>query len=174
MMTRRKLEALRDMIRLPEAPMTRVALNDLANPARIRQRLARDLEMHIRSKKGNEDLVARIRKTARMDADRAKRIAVTEKTRVLNGARMQPAIEQYLQEYDKAVKGHRKRPELPRFQWVHTNAAREPRKRHISLSGTIRSVGEEFLPGVRYPGDPNGPASEIIKCHCYIRKVATK
>lgn len=174
MMTRRKLENLRDMVTLPESPMSRVSLDDLANPERIRKRLATDLEMHIRGKRGIDDLIARIQKTARMDADRAKRIAVTEKTRSMNSARMQPAIEQYLKDYDKAVKHHRKRPEPPMFQWVHTNAAREPRPRHISLSGTVRSIGEEFLPGVRFPGDPNGPASEIINCHCYIRKVTKK
>lgn len=173
-MTRRKLEALREMVSLPESPMARVSLDDLANPERIRKRLATDLEIHIRSKKGLGDLVNRIQKTARMDANRAKRIAVTEKTRSMNSARMQPAIEQYLKEYDKAVKGHRKRPDPPLFQWVHTNGAQEPRPRHIALSGTIRVIGEEFLPGVHFPGDPDGPAAEIISCHCYIRRVAQK
>lgn len=170
MMTRRKLENLRDMVELPESPMARVSLDDLANPERIRKRLSTELELHIRSKKGMGDLVSRIQRAAQIDANRAKRIAVTEKTRTLNSARMQPSVEQYLKEYDKAVKGHRKRPELPRFQWVHTNAAREPRPRHIALSGTVRAIGEEFLPGVRFPGDPDGPAAEIINCHCYIRK----
>lgn len=170
MMTRKKLENLRELVTQPESPMARVSLDDLANPERIRKHLATDLEMHIRGKRGLDDLIARIQKTARMDADRAKRIAVTEKTRSMNSARMQPAVEQYLQEYDKAAKGHRKRPELPKFQWVHTNAAREPRPRHISLSGTVRAIGEEFLPGVRFPGDPDGPAAEIICCHCYIRR----
>lgn len=170
MMTRKKLEALRDMVTLQESPMARVSLDDLANPERIRKRLETELEMHIRGKRGLDDLVTRIQKTARMDANRAKRIAVTEKTRSMNSARMQPAIEQYLKEYDKAVKGHRKRPQLPRFQWVHTNAAKEPRPRHIALSGTVRAIGEEFLPGVRFPGDPDGPAAEIINCHCYIRR----
>lgn len=173
MMTRRKLEALREMVTLPESPMARVSLDDLANPERIRKRLETELEMNIRGKRGLDDLVARIQRTARMDANRAKRIAVTEKTRTMNSARMQTAVEQYLKEYDKAVKGHRKRPDPPRFQWVHTNAAREPRPRHIALSGTVRAIGEEFLPGVRFPGDPDGPAAEIINCHCYIRK-ATK
>lgn len=170
MMTRRKLESLREMVTLPESPMARVSLDDLANPERIRRRLSTELEMHIRGKRGMDDLIARIQRATRMDANRAKRIAVTEKTRTLNSARMQTAIEQYLKEYGKAVKGHRKRPELPRFQWVHTNAAKEPRQRHILLSGTVKSIGEEFLPGVRFPGDPDGPASEIINCHCYIRK----
>lgn len=170
MMTRRKLENLREMVTMAESPMARVSLDDLANPERIRKRLSTELELHIRSKKGMSDLVSRIQRAAQMDANRAKRIAVTEKTRTLNSARMQPAVEQYLKEYDKAVKGHRKRPEPPRFQWVHTNAAREPRPRHIALSGTVCAIGEEFLPGVRFPGDPDGPAAEIINCHCYIRR----
>lgn len=173
-MTRRKLEALREMVSLPEAPLSRASLDDLASPERIRKRLETELEMHIRGKRGLDDLVSRIQRAAQMDANRAKRIAVTEKTRSMNSARMQPAIEQYLKEYDRAVKGHRKRPELPRFQWVHTNAAREPRPRHIALSGTVCVIGEEFLPGVRFPGDPDGPAAEIINCHCYIRRAAPK
>lgn len=174
MLTRRKLEALREMVSMAESPLSRVSLDDLANPDRIRKRLQTELETHIRGKRGLDDLVTRIQKTARMDANRAKRIAVTEKTRSMNSARMQPAVEQYLEEYDKAVKGHRKRPEPPRFQWVHTNAAREPRPRHIALSGTICAIGEEFLPGVRFPGDPDGPAAEIINCRCYIRRVKPK
>lgn len=170
MMTRRKLEELREMVNLPESPMARVSLDDLANPERIRKRLQTELETHIRGKRGLDDLVSRIQRAARMDANRAKRIAVTEKTRTMNSARMLPAVEQYLKDYEKAVRGHRKRPDRPRFQWVHTNAAREPRPRHISLSGTVRAIGDEFLPGVRFPGDPDGPAAEIINCHCYLRK----
>ena len=171
MMTRKKLESLREMVTLTESPMARVSLDDLANPERIRKRLSTELELHIRSKKGMGDLVSRIQRAAQMDANRAKRIAVTEKTRTLNSARMQPAVEQYLKEYDKAVKGHRKRPELPVFQWVNPLRAKEPRKEHVRISGTKRPVGEEFLPGLHYPGDPNAPASQTVNCHCYVRRV---
>ena len=35
----------------------------------------------------------------------------------------------------------------------------------------LREVGEEFLPSLRYPGDPQAPPSQTIRCHCYLRRV---
>ena len=64
----------------------------------------------------------------------------------------------------------RKRPELPKFQWINPRTAKEPRHEHVAISGNVRPVGEEFLPSLRYPGDPQAPASQTINCHCYIRR----
>ena len=58
----------------------------------------------------------------------------------------------------------------PVFQWVNPLRAKEPRHMHVAISGSKRPVGEEFLPGLRYPGDPNAPASQTVNCHCYVRR----
>lgn len=170
MMTASRLEALRRVAE-GEPPMTKVALDGLNDPEGIRRQLQAELERHIKAKEGFSGLMERIQKVTAANASRAARIAQTEKTRAVNGSRVGKAIGEYLEAYEHARQRHQKRPELPRFQWVHTNAAREPRHSHIALSGTVREVGSEFLPGLKYPGDPDAPASETINCHCYVRRI---
>lgn len=170
MMTRKKLADLADLAE-QESPFTKLSLDNLGNEEIIRRQLQVEIEKHFRAKEGVQGLAERIRDVADTTMNRAKTIAQTERTRALNGARVSEAIRQYLTEYDKAVKGHRKRPELPVFQWVNPLRAKEPRKEHVRISGTKRPVGEEFLPGLHYPGDPNAPASQTVNCHCYVRRV---
>lgn len=169
-MTQAELENLRRMAR-GESPMTQVALRDIGNPAAVRQQLRREFEQSLRSKESAEQLIGRLQKVADMSRNRAAVIAQTEKTRAANGARVSQAIDEYVQAYQKAVKNHRKRPLLPVFQWVNPLRAREPRRQHVAISGSKREVGQEFLPGLRYPGDPAAPAHETINCHCYVRRV---
>lgn len=168
-MTRRKLENLADLAEA-ESPFTKLSLDNLGNEQLIRRQLQAEINKHIRAKEGSSGLVDRIQRVMRGNINRAKTIAQTERTRALNGARVSDAIRQYLADYDKAVKGHRKRPDLPVFQWVNPLRAREPRHMHVAISGSKRPVGEEFLPGLRYPGDPNAPASQTVNCHCYVRR----
>lgn len=168
-MTRAELDELRRLAE-GEPPMTRVALHDIANPAGVRSAMQREFELSLRGKESTAQLVDRLVRVADISHTRAATIAQTERTRAANGARYAQAIEEYLKAYDKAVKGHRKRPALPVFQWVNPRAAKVPRPHHVAISGDRRPVGEEFLPGLRYPGDPGGPASETINCHCYIRR----
>lgn len=55
--------------------------------------------------------------------------------------------------------------------------ARDKRVRdtHRSMDGQRRKQGEDFITGsgahLRYPGDPSGPAEEVIQCRCF-REVA--
>lgn len=170
MMTKKKLAELADLA-VTETPFTKLALDNLSNEALIRKHLQVEMQKHIRAKEGHEGLVGRLQKVLGENLTRAKTIAQTERTRALNGTRVSDAIRKYLQEYDKAVKGHRKRPDLPMFQWVNPLRAKEPRHMHVAISGSKRPVGEEFLPGLRYPGDPNAPASQTVNCHCYVRRV---
>lgn len=170
MMTRKKLADLADLAE-QESPFTKLSLDNLGNEEIIRRQLQVEIEKHFRAKEGVQGLADRIRGVVGTTMERAKTIAQTERTRALNGARVSEAIRQYLADYDKAVKGHRKRPELPVFQWVNPLRAKEPRREHVRISGTKRPVGEEFLPGLHYPGDPNAPASQTVNCHCYVRRV---
>lgn len=168
-MTRAELDALRRLAD-GEPSMTRVALRDIGNPAGVRSALQREFETSLRGKESRAQLVDRLMRVAGMNHTRAATIAQTERTRAANSARYARAIEDYLKAYDKAVKGHRKRPSLPMFQWINPRLAKEPRQHHVDISGKRCAVGEEFLPGLRYPGDPDAPARETINCHCYIRR----
>ena len=170
MMTPKKLERLREIAE-GEAPFTKAALDGLGNRSEIRKQLQVELEKHIRAKEGMDGLLTRIQRVTQYNAARASAIAQTEKTRAVNGSRIGRIIGDYLDAYKQAKKAHKKRPEKPRVQWMHTNAAKEPRQSHIALNGEIREVGAEFLPGLKYPGDPDAPPSETIHCHCYVRQV---
>lgn len=169
-MNRKRLNELARLAE-QESPFTKLSLDNLGNPEIIRRQLQVEIEKHIRAKEASSGLVERIRKVAGISLARAKATAQTEKTRALNGTRIADAIWQYQKDYDKAVKCHRKRPELPKFQWINPRTAKEPRHEHVAISGNVRPVGEEFLPSLRYPGDPQAPASQTVNCHCYVRRV---
>jgi len=40
------------------------------------------------------------------------------------------------------------------------------RPTHLSVNGLVRTMGEAFPNGLRYPHDPDGGASEVINCRC--------
>lgn len=156
-----------------EPPMTKVALHDIANPASVRQQLEREFRQSLVNHEGTKGLVRRLQNVCEMSASRARTIAQTESTRASNGQRYAEAIDEYLTAFDKAVRNHRKRPPKPVFQWVDPKVAKVPRSHHVAISGSKKAIGEEFLPSLHYPGDPQAPASEVINCHCYIRRVKT-
>lgn len=154
-----------------EPAFTRMSLDNLGNAEIIRRQLQVELEKHFRAKESKDALIRRIQKVANTTRQRAETAAQTEKTRALNSARCEQRIRKYLADYDKAVKGHRKRPEEPKGQWINPRTAKEPRPEHVAISGKILPLGQEFLPGLRMPGDPNAPARQTIRCHCYLRMV---
>lgn len=169
-MNRKRLAELAKLAE-QETPFTKLSLDNLSNAEIIRRQLQVEIEKHFRAKEASSGLVERIRKVADMTLARAKTTAQTERTRALNGTRVSSAIRQYMADYDKAAKNHDKRPDLPRFQWINPRTAKEPRDEHIAISGDVHVVGEEFLPSLRFPGDPQAPAHQTINCHCYVRRV---
>ena len=46
--------------------------------------------------------------------------------------------------------------------------ARDDRVRdsHVELEGEQRELDQEFLPGLKFPRDPDGDAAEVINCRC--------
>lgn len=50
-------------------------------------------------------------------------------------------------------------------QW---DAALDARTRdsHARVDGEIRELDEKFSNGLRFPGDPHGPAGEVVNCRC--------
>lgn len=172
-MNRKQIAELSDLadIASEEPPFTKMSLDNLGNEEIIRRQLQVEIEKHIRAKESTQALVDRIQKVTGVSLNRAMTAAQTEKTRAVNGNRYAQVIRKYLADYEKSVKGHRKRPALPEGQWIDPRVAKEPRPEHVAISGTIRPVGEEFLPGLRFPGDPQAPPRQTIRCHCYWRRV---
>lgn len=145
-----------------EAGFTRLSLDNLGSADVIRTQLQVALEKSLRGHEGVKGLETRIRSVMGENLARAKTIARTERTRTLSGNRIAEAIRDYQQG---------KEEEIPLFQWINPRTAKEPRHEHVAISGKILPAGQEFLPGLRYPGDPNAPPSQTINCHCYIRRV---
>jgi hypothetical protein len=50
-------------------------------------------------------------------------------------------------------------------------AVGDPKTRdtHAAQSGETRGKDEEFSNGLMYPGDPNGAASEVVNCRCWLQ-----
>lgn len=162
-----KIKSLEKEIREAErvSPFTKASFRNLKNSSTIRTQLEIEFEKSLRAKEGVKGLVERLQKVMGENVYRAQTIAQTERTRSLNGKRYADA----LREYKEVLESGRIR-NVPRFQWVNPRTAKVPRHQHVAISGTVRPAGEEFLPGLRYPGDPNAPASQTINCHCYIRR----
>ena len=40
------------------------------------------------------------------------------------------------------------------------------RESHVAVDGQIRELDEEFSNGLMFPGDPRGPAAEVVNCRC--------
>lgn len=154
-----------------DPPMTRVALKDVGNPYGARKQLQAAFEASLRGHESAEQLITRLQKVVNMSRARAATIAQTEKTRAANSSRMKAALEKHLEAADEAARRHKKAPAPPLFQWVNPLTAMEPRHEHVAISGDVQEAGVEFLPGLRFPGDPQGPPHQTINCHCYIRKV---
>lgn len=54
---------------------------------------------------------------------------------------------------------------IQRIRWI-AQADGATRESHARADGEVRRIGETFSNGLRYPLDPNGPASEVIQCRC--------
>lgn len=149
-------------------PFSRIAFQNLGNERQIVEKLNRELDTWIRSKKGVDDLVKRIQKTINSSYSRAATIAQTERTRVQNEARFETIRD--LNRQRVGMKRYRK-------QWV---ARRDGKTRdtHEELSGTVQYADRYFITKngakLMYPGDPLAPPGEIINCRCYIRKILPK
>lgn len=89
----------------------------------------------------------------------AKRIVRTERTRVQSQARYQAGGEAV----EKGVRLY--------YEWSTKTDGRE-RDTHAELDGQKRLYGEPFILSdgdvLRFPGDPNGRAENVINCRCVL------
>lgn len=56
-------------------------------------------------------------------------------------------------------------------QWDAALDART-RESHVAVDGEIRELDETFSNRLRYPGDPNGGAAEVVNCRCALKQRA--
>ena len=96
-----------------------------------------------------------IRKITGQTVAQARRVAQTERTRVQSQARWQAGNEA-------------EQMGLKVYNIWRTRMVRS-RESHIALNGKAAMQGERF-PGsvLRYPGDPDGRAEDVINCHCVL------
>lgn len=52
---------------------------------------------------------------------------------------------------------------VPNKRWVHSGS---DYPRHMYLDGEEVGIDEPFSNGLMYPGDPDGPAEEVVNCMC--------
>lgn len=107
---------------------------------------------------GIPDLAARVRSVfAEASAIRARTIARTEVLSAFNGSASLVAA----QLPAGVVAGQ---------EWIASRDSRV-RSSHAVADGQVQGIGQPFSVGgvsLAYPGDPNGPADEVVNCRCSI------
>ena len=138
-----------------QSPFSRLAYQNMgANPA-IRRRLQNEMAQATILGESQREIIKRIRKVTGQTVAQARRVAQTERTRVQSQARWQAGNE-------AAAMG---------LRVYNTWSTRmiNSRESHIILNCKCALQGERF-PGsvLRFPGDPEGPAADVINCHCVL------
>lgn len=115
----------------------------------IKRHLRREILDGLSNRETLKEIADRIRKVYNMASTRASAIARTETCSAIEGGK-------FLGRQKVGVKLH---------QWI---SARDEhvRESHWMQDGKTVKVGEPFPNGLRFPGDPNGPAAEVINCRC--------
>jgi SPP1 gp7 family putative phage head morphogenesis protein len=133
------------------SPMDLIALED--NATEVRSGVKRAITQGIVQGLPVRESAKLVTKALETNANNAVRIVRTESTRILNKARLD-ASERAETNGIKLVK-----------VWVATNDSRT-RERHAEINGEERPLDKPYSNGLMYPGDPSGPADEIINCRC--------
>ena len=138
-----------------QSPFSRLAYQNMGQNPAIRRRLQNELAQATILGESQRDIIKRIRKVTGQTVAQARRVAQTERTRVQSQARWQAGNE-------AAAMG---------LRVYNTWSTRmiNSRESHIALNGKSALQGERF-PGsvLRFPGDPEGPAREVINCFCVL------
>lgn len=71
---------------------------------------------------------------------------------------------------DTCYKAREKKAEVIKF-WDSTLDSRT-RDSHMRVDGEQKELDEKFSNGLLYPGDPDGPAEEVINCRCALLQKA--
>ena len=129
--------------------------NRLSNAGtKVWDRVRKDLEDAIADGTPNTELAGRIKQSFQgIDDTRAMAIAQTETTVVYETGRDMVFREAGIQW----------------TQWLHSGLSDHARMTHQAAHEQIREMGEPFDIGgvpMKFPGDPEAPAEEVINCRC--------
>ena len=100
-----------------------------------------------------QEMARNLENTTNVDYNKTLRIAKTEGHRI-----------QCESAYNVQLKAKEKGADIVK-QWDSTLDSRT-RPTHQKLDGELVKVDEKFSNGLRYPGDSNGVASEVVNCRC--------
>lgn len=103
------------------------------------------------------DSIPNLAKRLRSVTNMSKSASIRNARTLVNGAENLGHLNKYKEAKELGIK--------VKNEWRATHDSRT-RLSHRMLDGTIKEVGEEFLPNLTYPGDPNGDPSEIYNCRC--------
>lgn len=150
----------RRMLEEGDREVLRRALRDRRFDPTVRRRLATGEPLTARQV---DRMVARYRE--RQLRARAEMVARTEALRAVNGA----AWQTYEQAYERGLIDPARVEEVWR-----TAADTRVRDSHRTMNGQTRQPGQPFLSGagnaLRFPGDPEAPASEVVQCRCVVAR----
>ena len=126
---------------------------------KLKQQIASELSVGIATSQSYADIHRNITTVAGINKNKAMRIARTEGHRIQQTA-----------SYDAQKKAKEKGADIVK-QW---SAALDGRTRdsHRRVDGEIRELDKSFSNDLMYPGDPNGPAAEVVNCRCTISQRA--
>lgn len=143
------------LIQKEQSPFSKIAYHNLGRNTAIRRMLQNELAQATILGESQEKIIKRIRKITGQTVAQARRVAQTERTRVQSQARWEAGNE-------AAQMG------LRVYNTWRTRMVNS-RESHIALNGRSALQGQRF-PGsvLRYPGDPDGKAADVINCHCVL------
>lgn len=138
-----------------QSPFSQIAYKNLGQNPAVRRRLQNELSQATILGESQQKIIKRIQKVTKQAQWQARRVAQTERTRVQSQAT-------YMTEQEAVAKGVNV---VNRWSTRMVNS----RETHIALDGKWAKHGERF-PGsiLRFPGDPEAPAGEVINCHCVL------
>lgn len=144
------------LIREGQSPFSEIAYDNLGRNPVARRRLQDELAVATILGESQRKIIERIRRVTGQTIAQARRVAQTERNRVQSQARWEAGQEAA----DQGV------------EIENTWSARmvNTRDSHRALNGTTKTQGEAFHTiwgnTLRFPGDPEAPAREVINCHC--------
>lgn len=143
--------------KLAESYWTKRSETTVKTPERIKQEIHDTILEGLTSSEGPTELSARVREVFKgnLSEASARRIARTEAHTAVSNGRVELM----------------KRQGVKKHEWLSARDA-SVRESHDNVDGEVREIGEEFSNGLKWPGDPNGPADEVVGCRCVALPVA--
>ena len=151
-----KRQEVRTLLDEKNGVFSKIAYRNMGSDTYIRQKLQSEMAQATILGESQKKIIQRIQNVTGQSVKQAKRVAQTERNRVQSQARYdaaQEAAKQGVETYNEW-----------RCRFVRS------RDTHMARHGVRVKQGECF-PGcnLRYPGDINGSAAEVINCHCYLQ-----